>query len=111
MQPNHGSIKPAELMHGLLILLRSGQNSGWKMVLCGVHMCGLEQKNIRMDNRVSCSNQLRTEGESKREGVAAPCQSPLLQLSAPHFSRYRWEGLGALSFCYFHFTISCRCLL
>lgn len=66
MQPNaFGSIKPAQLPHGLLILFRSGQNSGWKIVSCGVHFCGLEQKKIRMGNRVSCSNQLRTEGESK----------------------------------------------
>lgn len=74
MQPNaFGSIKSAELTHGLLILLRSRQNSGWKIASCGVHMCGLGQKNIRMGNRASCSNQLRTEDESKREEVAAPC--------------------------------------
>lgn len=66
MQPNaFGSIKPAQLPSVLPILFISGQNSGWKITSCGMHISGLEQKKkTRMDNRVSCSY-LRTEGESK----------------------------------------------
>lgn len=54
MQPNaFGSIKPAQLPCGLLMLFRNGQNSGWKIGSCGVHVCGLEQKKIRMGNRAN----------------------------------------------------------
>lgn len=66
MQPNaFGSIKSAQLPHGLPILFRSGQNSGWKIASCGMLVCGLEQIKIRVGNRDSYSKQLRTEGESK----------------------------------------------
>lgn len=102
MQSNaFGSIKPAQLPCGLLILFRSGQNSGWKIGSCGVHVCELEQKTIRMGNRANAVTSQELKVKAKDE-VAPPAQS------APPFSRCRGDGLEAL-FVFFLFTNSWQC--
>lgn len=48
MQPNaFASIKPAQLPCVLPILFINGQNSGWKITSCGVHVTGLEKKKTK----------------------------------------------------------------
>lgn len=98
MQPKaFGSIKPAQLARWLLILFRSGQNSGWKTVSCGVHMYRLEQK-IRMGSRASCNNQLRTEGESKREVTTLSQSSPATVALRTPLLQVQRGGLGGSVF-------------
>lgn len=91
MQPNaFGSLKPAQLPWGPPILFRSGQNSSWTITLCGVPVCGLEQRKIRLGMRSSRSNQLGPEGEGEGEEVQRPSQAPPAAAANP-FSRGRGE--------------------
>lgn len=81
----------------MLILFRSGQNSGWKIVSCGVHTCRLEQK-IIMGNRASCNKQLRTEVSQKGGCYSLTQSSPAtvaLNTTLPQVQR---GGLGGSVF-------------
>lgn len=102
MQPNaFGSLKPAQLPWGPPILFRSGQNSSWTITLCGVPVCGLEQRKIRLGMRSSRSNQLGPEGEGEGEEVRRPSQASPAAAAPPSPGA---EG----RFRFLHFTNSWR---